>query len=218
VNRAARSQTWHGSWQRDRHVASGNRGRDRHTPRRHHTLGPDETDALIPTHITTRGELNEWEQANIVAAAQWLVGRRLDPLADDYLRELHRRMFGRTWKWAGQFRRSNKNIGVDWPTIPVALRDMLADVRHWVEHRTYPAREIAVRFHHRLVAIHCFPNGNGRHARLCADVLLERMGEAPLDWGAELNNPSQARNRYIVALRSADRGDSGPLLKFAGVA
>lgn len=186
-------------------------------PHRATPLDADEADELIPTHITTRGELNEWEQANIVEAATWLMGRRLEVLTEEAIRELHRRMFGRTWRWAGEFRRSNQNIGVDWHTLPVALRKTLADVRYWVEHRAYPPREIAVRFHHRLAQVHCFPNGNGRHARLCADVLLEGMGERGLGWGAELDDPSAARGQYIAALRAADDGDYGPLLRFTGL-
>ena len=130
------------------------------------------------------------------------------------MRLLHRRMFDRTWRWAGEFRRSNKNIGVDWPTIPVALRELLLDVRHWLDHSTYGAREGAVRFHHRLVMIHCFANGNGRHARLCADALLVGLREARQEWGAELDNPSDARKQYIAALRAADQGDYAPLLAF----
>lgn len=177
----------------------------------------DEADGLIPAHITTRIELNEWEQANIVEAEAWLVGRRLDVLSEEVVRELHRRMFGRTWRWAGEFRRSNKNLGVDWHTIPVALRELLADVRFWVEHRTYSVRETAVRFHHRLVKVHCFPNGNGRHARLCADALLDRLGERRVGWGAELNDPTSARSQYIAALRAADRDDYRPLLQFTGI-
>ena len=179
-------------------------------------LEPDEADDLIPDHVTTRGELDAWEQENILEAERWLLRLpRADVLTEAFVRELHRRMFGKTWRWAGEFRRSDKNIGVPWPTIPVSLREVLADARHWLEHRTYPPAEAAVRFHHRLVQVHCFPNGNGRHARLCADVLLRTRGESRLTWGPDLDaSGGAARERYIAALQAADQGDCGPLLAF----
>lgn len=180
-------------------------------------LDQDEAEELIPEHITTRRELNEWEQSNILQAESWLLGKSPDVLTEDFVRLLHRKMFDRTWRWAGEFRRSNKNIGADWPTIPVALRELLADARHWTDRDTYSPREAAVRFHHRLVKIHCFANGNGRHARLCADALLVGLGQPRLSWGAELDNPSDARTTYIAALRAADQGDYAPLLSFAGL-
>jgi Fic-DOC domain mobile mystery protein B len=179
-------------------------------------LDPEEADDLIPDHVTTRDELNAWEQENILEAERWLLRRpRADVLTEAFVRELHRRMFGKTWRWAGEFRRSDKNIGVPWPTIPVSLREVLADARYWLEHRTYPPAEAAVRFHHRLVQVHCFPNGNGRHARLCADVLLRARGESRLTWGPDLDaSGGAARERYITALQAADQGDYGPLLAF----
>jgi Fic-DOC domain mobile mystery protein B len=182
-------------------------------------LDADEADELLPEHITTGGELNAWEQANILDAERWLLARRKrDVLTEAFVRELHRRMFGATWRWAGEFRRTNKNIGVDWQAIPVALRDVLADGRCWIEHGTYALPSAAVRFHHRLVQVHCFPNGNGRHARLCADALLTSHGAARMTWGAELGDAGEARTRYIAALRAADGGDYGPLLAFVGLA
>jgi Fic-DOC domain mobile mystery protein B len=180
-------------------------------------LDPDEAAGLIPSHIRTQAELNEWEQTNILEGERWALQRRsrTDPLTEGFVRELHRRMFGKTWDWAGTFRSSDKSIGVDWRQVGVQLKDLLDDARYRLAHDTYPLDEIAARFHHRLVCIHPFPNGNGRHARLMADVLLVRRGAEPFSWGrGDLVHAGAARDRYIAALTAADRGEVGPLLEF----
>ena len=180
-------------------------------------LDPDEAAGLIPAHIRTQAELNEWEQTNILAGQKWALarGNRADPLTEAFVRELHRRMFGGTWRWAGTFRTSDKNIGVDWRQVGVRLKDLLDDAHYWLEHGTDPIDELAARFHHRLVSIHPFANGNGRHARLMADCLLARRGAAPFSWGrGDLMHAGTARDRYLAALRAADAGDIGPLLEF----
>ncbi len=180
-------------------------------------LVPEERESLLPTWITYRRELNEAEQANIAAGAAWTRHqRRRDILTEDFVTELHRRMFGDVWAWAGKFRRTERNIGIDPVRIPVELRMTLDDARYWVEHETYPPDEIAVRLHHRLVAIHPFPNGNGRTTRLLADLLAARLGQEPFTWGRiSLTDVGQTRTRYIAALRAADNHDIGPLLAFA---
>lgn len=184
-------------------------------------LDADELASLIPAHLTTQGELNEWEQLNIGEGDKWARKQRKDILGEDFLRQLHRRMFGETWKWAGEFRKSDKNIGVDWRYIGVELKKLFDDVRYQIEHATFPADEIAVRFHHRLVAIHAFPNGNGRHARLMADLLAERLGRPRFTWGSRrlvnesLTDASPIRRDYIAALQAADARDIAPLLAFA---
>ena len=179
-------------------------------------LDPDEARGLIPGHIRTQAELNQWEQANVLEGSTWaLRSRERDFLSEAFVRELHRRMFGNTWRWAGTFRTTGKNIGVDSTQIVVKLRDLLHDARYWLEHRTYEVDEIAARFHHRLVAIHPFSNGNGRHARLMTDVLLKRRGAAAFAWGgANLETAGDARDRYLAALRAADAGDYAQLLAF----
>jgi Fic-DOC domain mobile mystery protein B len=180
-------------------------------------LDPDEAAGLRLTHITTRGELNRWEQENIAAGEAWAFGRRNREILDEgFMRRLHRRMFGEVWRWAGEFRRSGKNIGVDRLQIPIELRKLRDDVRAWLEYGSYPPDEIAARFHHRLVAIHPFANGNGRHARTVTDLLLvQRLGRSRFSWGrGNLTDSSEVRKRYIDALRAADRGDYGPLLQF----
>jgi len=179
-------------------------------------LDADELANLIPGHITTQGELNEWEQLNILQGEAWARKQRQEILQEAYVRKLHERMFGETWRWAGEFRKSDKNLGVDWLKIGVELKKLLDDVRYQVEHGSYPADEIAVRFHHRLVAIHPFPNVNGRHARLMADLLAERLGHPRFSWGSRsLVDASETRQRYIAALQAADARDYGPLLAFA---
>lgn len=179
-------------------------------------LDADELASLVPGHITTQGELNEWEQANIVQGDQWARKQRKEILNDAFVRQLHKQMFGETWRWAGEFRKSNKNIGIDWPKISVELRKLLDDVHYQIEHASCPPDEIAVRFHHRLVAIHPFPNGNGRHARLIADLLVERLRQPRFTWGSRsLFDAGETRQAYIAALQAADARDYAPLLDFA---
>ena len=180
-------------------------------------LDPDEVEGLLLPHITTRGELDRWEQDNIVEALSWLdKARPQDTLNERFVRDLHRRMFGSVWKWAGRFRQSDKNIGVAWHQIPASLKNLCDDARLWIELREESPDEIAVRFHHRLVSIHPFPNGNGRHARLMTDLLLENVLHGPrFTWGREdLSRIGTARQRYIAALRAADEHNYKPLLEF----
>jgi Fic-DOC domain mobile mystery protein B len=182
-------------------------------------LDPDEARALIPRHIATQAELNEWEHDNIVEGERWAFGgRRKDLLTADFLKRLHRKMFGATWKWAGQWRTSEKNNGIAPEQIPVAVRELLQDVAAQVDGHSYPIREVAARLHHRLVQIHPFPNGNGRLARTYADLLLFSQGEERFRWGdGELIAPGVARERYIAALRAADGRDYGLLFEFLGI-
>ena len=180
-------------------------------------LDPSEIVGLIPTHITTRSELDRWEQDNINEAMAWIEGRKpKDVLSEPFMKLLHKKMFCNVWKWAGQFRQTEKNIGAPWYRIPIDLKQVCDDVEYWIEKKTFPAGEIAARFHHRLVSIHLFPNGNGRHARLMADILLESVfGKPRFMWGnANLVYRGDDRKRYIEALIAADRGEYKDLLKF----
>ncbi len=181
-------------------------------------LSPEELADLIP-NLATKEELNEWERENILLAREWAVGdrtRAVDIASDEYVRKLHGKMFDQTWKWAGEYRRIEKNIGVPFPEIRERLMALFGDVPYWIENETYSPDEIAVRFHHRLVLIHPFPNGNGRHARLIADVLAMKLGRPAFTWGsANLVEEGEARNKYLEAIRAADDGDIQPLLKFA---
>lgn len=180
-------------------------------------LDPDEIEGLIPTHIVNRDQLNELEQENITQARIWLDTAKFKKINTDVnLRKLHKQMFSNVWKWAGIFRKTEKNIGVDPLHIAVDLRNLCDDVDAWIEHKSYPADEIAVRFHHRLTQIHPFPNGNGRHARLATDVLLRKqLGEKPFSWGSgSIENVSDTRTAYIDALREADKDNYQPLMRF----
>ena len=183
-------------------------------------LDPNELDGLKPAHITTQGELNELEQANIIAGLRWLERlRRPDVLTDAFALQLHKRLFGDVWHWAGTLRHTEKNIGIDPLHIPVELRTCIDNTRYWFDHETYPPLEAAIRFHHRLTFIHPFPNGNGRHARIMTEALLEKVYRVPpIDWarGENLQNNSERRKQYIAALKAADHGEFGLLFAFAG--
>ena len=179
-----------------------------------------ERDGLLQSWITNRSDLNEAEQENIVKGASWARRRRglkpADLLNDEFARTLHKRMFGEVWKWAGTYRQTERNIGTEVYRIPAEMAALLDDARYWVDHKTYPADELAVRFHQRLTAIHPFPNGNGRHARLMADLLIERLGGSPFSWGGgSLADVGTLRAKYVAALKAADGHDIRPLLAFA---
>jgi Fic-DOC domain mobile mystery protein B len=181
-------------------------------------IDPDEAEGLLLTHITMHSELNRWEQDNIVEALAWIDKTKpTNILNEQFIKKLHKRMFGNVWRWAGQFRQSDKNIGVSWHQVPMSLKNMCDDVPVWIQTQNESPEEIAVRFHHRLVWIHPFPNGNGRHARLMTDIFIENvLHGSPFTWGKrDLSNPSGHRSRYINALQEADNGNYIPLLEFA---
>jgi len=182
-------------------------------------ISEDELKALIP-NLATRAELNEWERENIILAERWCFSPRVlkafNPVSETDLRKLHREMFGRTWKWAGTYRNTEKNIGVPVVQINNAIAAFLGDADYWIKEKAFEPDELAVRFHHRLVHIHPFPNGNGRHSRLLADVLVVRLGRPRFSWGqANLQPANPVRDRYISAIKQADNGDIKPLMEFA---
>jgi len=183
-------------------------------------LEPEERECLKHKHVTTRAQLDHLEQANIQEGLSWLSRRRKREVLDDmFVRELHRRLFGQVWTWAGNYRLTEKNICIDPRQISVQLKNLLDDAKYWADHKTYPPLEACMRFHHRLVCIHLFPNRNGRHARIMTDVLMSEIynGE-PIDWEGrhQLQSMDERRVAYIQALRLADKGDYNGLLKFAG--
>lgn len=185
-------------------------------------LDPNESEGLLHSHVSTRRELDELEETNIQVGLEWarsrvLSGRRrIDVLSEAFVYDLHRRMFEAVWGWAGQVRTTDKNIGADKFVVRQEVRKPIDDGRYWRENGIYDPDGIAVRFHHRLVWIHPFPNGNGRHARMMADLLAEQLGRPPFSWGgASLIETSDLRRTYIQALRLADRGDLQPLIAFA---
>lgn len=181
-------------------------------------LDPDETEGLIPEHITTQGQLNEWEAENILKGKNWAFSKkRSDLLTDGFLRELHREMFNDTWKWAGTYRKTEKSIGIAPEKISVSVRDIMANVAYMVERKVCTLDEIAIRLHHQLVVTHPFPNGNGRVTRLIADLFQWTYGGSVFTWGggANLVANSTTRDLYISTLKAADQGDIMPLLAFA---
>lgn len=180
-------------------------------------LDSNEMEGLLLTHITTRIELDRWEQDNINEALAWVAQRKpKDILNESFMRQLHKRMFSNVWKWAGNLRQTDKNIGASWYNIPAELKQLCDDTEYWIKNKLFTDDEIAARFHHRLVSIHLFANGNGRHARLMADILLENvLNKAPFTWGsANLIIAGLDRKKYIESLVAADRGDYKPLLDF----
>ena len=183
-------------------------------------LDEDEMEGLLIPSIATRAELDEFEQQNIEQAMQWTLGRSLKPgviFTEDFIRTVHKRMYGDVWAWAGSFRKTNKNIGVDKWQIPIELKTLSDDAKYWYENNTFPPDEMALRFKHRLVNIHCFPNGNGRHSRLVADIIIEKIYKQPVfSWGAtNLSSEGDTRTDYLKAIKTADKGDYSLLLAFA---
>jgi Fic-DOC domain mobile mystery protein B len=183
-------------------------------------LDEDEKEGLLIKSISTRGELDEFEQQNIEDAIQWSLTRKFKQeqiLSETFIQDLHKKMYGRVWNWAGEYRKTNKNIGVDKLEIPTALRSLIDDAKYWLEHNVYEPDEFAIRFKHRLVSIHCFPNGNGRHSRMMADIIIEKIYQLSVfSWGGARNSEdTDIRAQYLQAIRKADMGDFDILLKFA---
>jgi Fic-DOC domain mobile mystery protein B len=180
-------------------------------------LTHEEKLGLLPSYITQRGELNEVEQINITEGERWAFSRPRDVLEVGFLRELHKRMFGEVWRWAGEYSKErDRRIGSDNYMIPIDLRALMEEVQYWLDHDSYPPDEIALRFHHRLTQIHPFPNGNGRFSRMAADLLITRLGGERFSWGrVSLVDASATRRAYIDTLQAADNHTLEPLLAFA---
>lgn len=178
-------------------------------------LTEEEKEGLIPSYISTRGELNQAEQQNIVKGELWAFAKKRNPLDMDFLDTLHKKMYGDVWEWAGTYRKTARNIGIDAYRIPTELKQLVGDIQYQLDHATYPPDELAARFHHRLVFIHPFPNGNGRHSRLATDILLNFMDQDRFTWGAgDITKKGEVRTRYITALKAADHHDIDPLIEF----
>ncbi len=183
-------------------------------------LDEEEKEGIKIKSITTQGELDELEQLNIEKAVEWTIHSKLKPekiLTEKFIKDLHKRMYGDVWKWAGEFRRTEKNIGIQSTQIGLQLKNLLDDTKYWIENKTFSAEEIAIRFKHRIVSIHCFPNGNGRHSRLMADIIMESIfGNDIFSWHqSSMVKANETRELYINALREADNGNVTPLIEFA---
>ncbi len=183
-------------------------------------LDEDEKEGLKIKSITTQGELDEFEQLNIEKAVEWTIHAKLKQekiLTEKFIKDLHKRMYSDVWKWAGEFRRTEKNIGIPWTQIGMELKILLDDSKFWIENKTFPPEEIAIRFKHRIVSIHCFPNGNGRHSRMIADIIMESIFEQEIfSWHqSNMVRANETRKKYISSLREADNGNFKPLIQFA---
>lgn len=183
-------------------------------------LEEEEKAGLLIPSVTTQGELNQFEQLNIEKAVMWSLKSKFNAeqiLYEKFIRQLHKKMFSDVWRWAGSFRKTNKNIGTEWHKIGLELKVLLDDTYYWIKNETYPPEEIALRLKHRIVLIHCFPNGNGRHSRLLADIVMESVFNlSPFSWHrSTIVKADTIRKKYIKALKSADAGDINPLIQFA---
>lgn len=183
-------------------------------------IDEDEKVGLKIRAISTRSDLDEFEQKNIEKAIEWTLRKKFsidEILTEEFILTVHKQMFSVVWNWAGQIRTTNKNIGVDNFQILVELKKLLDDCQYWIHHETFDPDEIAVRFKHKLVKIHLFPNGNGRHSRLCADILISHGFNRPVfSWGTiNLAKKGGTRKRYLEAIHQADDEVYGPLIEFA---
>lgn len=183
-------------------------------------LDEDEKEGLLIKTISTRGDLDEFEQLNIQSAIEWSLKMKTNRkhfLTEEFLMLVHKKMFGDVWAWAGTKRKSNKNIGVDKTQISVEIRKLTDDCNYWIEHQSFAEEEIAIRFSHRLVKIHLFPNGNGRHSRLVADIIISKLFNKPVfSWGHyDLSGKNPVRKEYLEAIYKADNDNYKPLLEFA---
>jgi len=183
-------------------------------------LEEDEKEGILIKTVTTQEELDELEQLNIERAIAWTIGKKFKPatiFTEQFIKKVHKQMFGDVWKWAGSFRKSEKNIGIEWIKIGVELKYLLDDTTYWAEKKTYPSDEIAIRFKHRLVKIHCFPDGNGRHSRLMADIIIESVfNKEVFPWHrSNMVKPDETRKLYLAAIRVGDNGNIQPLIEFA---
>jgi Fic-DOC domain mobile mystery protein B len=183
-------------------------------------LSEEEKEGLKIKSITTQGELDEFEQLNIEKAIEWTIHTNLKPekiLTEKFVKDLHKKMYGDVWKWAGEFRKTDKNIGIKWTLIGLELKKLIDDTKYWIKNETYSPEEISIRFKHRIVAIHCFPNGNGRHSRVLADIIIESIfGKEPFSWHkSNMVKDDKIREEYITVLKKADNGNIIPLIKFA---
>lgn len=183
-------------------------------------LSEEEKEGLLIKSITTHQELDEFEQMNIERAIEWTLIKKFKMeyvLSEKFIKELHYKMFNNVWEWAGKFRLSEKNLGVKFHRIGTELKQLNDDCAFWVKNQTFSEEEIAIRYKHRIVYIHCFPNGNGRHSRLMADIIISHLfNKNVFTWSsASLVNGGEQRTTYLNAIKEADKHDIKPLIDFA---
>ena len=183
-------------------------------------LNENEIEGLLIDTITTQEELDEHEQLNIEQAVQWIILNKFKLetiLTEKFIKKVHKKMFDNTWRWAGIFRKSEKNLGVEWIKIGIELKYLIDDTKYWIENKTFSADQIAIRFKHRIVQIHCFSNGNGRHSRIMADIIIEMIFKKYIfTWHySNMVKGDAIRKKYIIAVQEADKGNIYPLIDFA---
>ena len=183
-------------------------------------IDEEEKEGLRIKSITTRAELDEFEQYNIEKAIEWTIGKKWNSdfiLSEDFIKQLHYKMFCDVWTWAGEFRKTNKNMGVAFYQIPTSLKQLIDNSKYWLENKTYNDDEFAIRFKHQIVSIHCFSNGNGRHSRLMADIIISQIfKKAVFNWSMNsLNKDVENRTLYLQAIKKADKGDISELITYA---
>lgn len=183
-------------------------------------LDEEEKEGLLIKTIIAKNELDEFEQMNIEKAIEWTIHTNLKKdriLSEKFIKDLHKKMFGDVWKWAGEFRKSEKNIGVKCTQISIELKNLIGDTHYWIENKTFSPEEISIRFKHRIVAMHCFSNGNGRHSRMMADIIIESIFKREIfTWHkSNMVNADETRKKYIETLKEADNGNIEPLIEFA---
>jgi len=183
-------------------------------------LSEEEKEGLLIKTVTTKGELDQFEQLNIEKAIEWTIHKKFKRdqiLSEIFIKKLHKKMYDDVWRWAGEFRKSEKNLGIKWTQISVELKTLIDDTKYWIESKTYPPDEISIRFKHRIVSIHCFPNGNGRHSRIMADIFMESIFENKIFTWHQSNmvKADKIRKKYITTLKEADKGNIKPLIDFA---
>lgn len=164
--------------------------------------------------VKTRAQLSAVEGPNIVSGKQATLTSRKsrvpNMLSVEYLRELHSRMFNDVWDWAAQIPSTElqNEFAASVPGIRPQLSILYADaIEYWLNDKRMTPEEFAVRVHHRVVKIHPFRNGNGRHSRLLADLLLsENFGLETFTWGgsAQLGAGDLYRQPYLEGLKAAD--------------
>jgi Fic-DOC domain mobile mystery protein B len=177
----------------------------------------DDISGLKPKGLTTRAQLNAVEARNMrKAVVRYLVikpSRRQAPFTLEWCYKLHRQMFGEVWRWAGQKRTTELNIGVPFHRIDVDLKNLMADLAFWREKGEMDPIEQVARLHHRAVFIHPFLNGNGRWSRLLANIFQKQSTDKLTIWPEEtVGNASVIREEYLAAVRSGDKGDYNPLI------
>lgn len=176
----------------------------------------DDISGLRVKGISTRAQLNAAEAENVLKATlKYLASRpsrRTAPFSVAWMLKLHREMFGHVWSWAGEIRTCDLNIGVPYFQVRQELYNLAEDLATWRKFG-HDFVEQAARLHFRSVRIQPFLNGNGRWARMLANILLKQNRSPIVEWPEEvIGTESTVRNEYIAAIKEADGGDDEPLI------